>query len=440
MEQSLKHLTSDNEKTEIPLLSNEVQEIISHKPNWIVRNGTLLFLLIISALISTTFFISYPDIVYANAKLTSINAPKEVKAKIEGKLIKLHAIEGKFIQQGELLGFLESRADHYEVISLSQLADTLQIISETGNSENLSKYTVISYKNLGEVQQPFQTFMQSFYLFNQYLSQGYYLKKKKMLTDDIGYLQRLHANLLQQKTMQQEDAGLSKQTLDANESLNAEKVISALDYRNEKSKYIGKALIIPQITAAIISNKSSQHEKQKEIVQLENEISQQKGIFIQSLNTLKAQLEEWKAKYLLIAPIDGRIIFASFLQENQQLKINQTICFINPENTQYFAEVIIPQNNFGKINKGQKVLLKLPAYPYQEFGTIQGKLDFISNIPTDSGYLGKVSLIYGLKTNYKKLVQYRDGLLARGEIITSDTKLSDRIFNQLKNLINNHDK
>lgn len=151
-------------------------------------------------------------------------------------------------------------------------------------------------------------------------------------------------------------------------------------------------------------------------------------------------MEDWKAKYLLIAPVDGRIIFASFLQENQQLKINQTICFINPENTQYFAEVVIPQNNFGKIYKGQKVLLKLPAYPYQEFGTVQGRITFISNIPTDSGYLAKVTLPYGLQTNYKKQIQYHEGLLAKGEIITSDSKLSDRIFNQFKSLINNHSK
>lgn len=39
----------------------------------------------------------------------------------------------------------------------------------------------------------------------------------------------------------------------------------------------------------IITNESARHEKIKEIAQLENEIAQQKGIFIQSLNTLKAQ-------------------------------------------------------------------------------------------------------------------------------------------------------
>ena len=126
------------------------------------------------------------------------------------------------------------------------------------------------------------------------------------------------------------------------------------------------------------------------------------------------------------------------MQENQQLKNNQTVCFINPENTEYFVEVNIPQQNFGKIKRGQKVLLKLPSYPFQEYGAITGKLDFISNIPTDSGYLAKVLLPNGLQTNYKKLVQYHEGLSGQAEIITEDLKLSDRMLNQLRSVIKNN--
>jgi multidrug efflux pump subunit AcrA (membrane-fusion protein) len=422
---------------EIKLLSTEVQEIISNKPNWILRNGITLFFIIIASLIGGTFFISYPDIVNGKAKLTSINAPKEVKTKTEGKLIKLIAEEGKLVKQHEILGFVESRADHNQVLLLSVSIDSLQNLMQINETENIHRYLTQSFQNLGEVQQASQNFMQSFILFNQYLSSGYYLKKKRMLQSDVVYMQRLHANLVQQKMMQQEDVGLAKETFDSNKSLQEDKVISALDYRNEKSKYIGKALSIPQISSAIISNESSQHEKQKEILQLENDIAQQKGIFTQSLHTLKAQLDDWKNKYLLTAPIAGKIAFASFLQENQQLQNNQTICFINPENTQYFAELYIPQSNFGKVKQGQKVLLKLPAYPFQEFGAVTGKLDFISSIATDTGYLAKVLLPNGLQTNYKKQVQYHEGLSAQAEIITEDLKLSDRLLNQLRSVIKN---
>lgn len=416
------------------LRSTEVSELISNKPGFLIRWGITIFFMVLLLIVAATFFIHYPDVVQARAKLTSINAPKEVKTKTDGKLIKLNAVEGKFVQQGQLLGFMESRANHYEVMMLSQTIDSLQILMNNNQAEVVPKYLLQPYQNIGEVQQAYQAFIQGFILFKQYLATGYYLKKKAMLQADIIYLQRLHANLTEQKEMQQQDLGLARETFNANTTLKEQKVISPLDYRNEKSKYIGKAMTIPQINSAIISNESSQHEKRKEILQLENEIAQQKGIFSQVLNTIKAQLDDWKSKYLLIAPIDGKVAYAGFIQENQQLQNNQTICFINPENSNYYAEILIPHNNFGKVKQGQKVLLKLPSYPFQEYGAVEARLDFISSIATDSGYAAKVILNNGLKTNYNKSVQYRDGLIAQGEIITDDLKLSDRLINSVKQI------
>jgi Cold shock domain len=168
------------------------------------------------------------------------------------------------------------------------------------------------------------------------------------------------------------------------------------------------------------------------MAQLENDIAQQKGIFVQALNTLKAQLDDWKNKFLLIAPVAGKVSFAEFLQENSQIKVWQTVCFVNPENTQYYARVFIPQNNFGKIKTGEEVLLKLNAYPYREFGIIKAILGFVSSIPTDSGFVAKVILLNGLLTNYKKQLHYTEGLSAQAEIITEDLQLSDRLFNELR--------
>jgi len=421
------------------LRSAEVNEIISHKPGFLIRWGITIFFLLLLLIVAATFFIHYPDTVLATAKLTSLNAPKEVKAKTAGKLIKLTTAEAEYVNQNTVLGFIESTADHETMIRFSKIIDSVRVLMILHDAEDAVNYFNLSAIQFspfppasGEIEGAVSVFMQQFGLFKQYLSTGFYLKKKAMLQSDMVYLQRLHTNLVQQKNMQQEDLGLAKETFDASASLKDDKVISPLDYRNEKSKYIGKAMSIPQVTAAIISNESSRHEKQKEILQLENEIAQQKGIFTQALNTLKAQLDDWKSRYLLIAPVAGKIAFAGFIQENQQVQVNQTICFVNPENSSYYAAIFIPQNNFGKIRTGERVLLKLPSYPFQEYGAIEGRLEFISNIATDSGYAAKVIFSNGLNTNYNKQVQYRDGLMAQAEIITADMKLSDRLINSVR--------
>lgn len=423
------------------LRSTEVNEIISNQPGFLIRWGVSIFFLILVLLVLATWFVQYPDIVTTKATLTSINAPKTVITKTQGKLIQLLVKEGQMVQQKDILGYVESTASHTAMLHFLNVIDSVQILLAANKTEEginyFKSFSVTSYlqsnnnflpPNGGEIEGAVSVFMQAFILFNQYVSAGYYIKKKRMLQSDINYLQQLHTNLLQQKSMQQQDVNLAKETFNANQTLKEDKVISPLDYRNEKSKYIGKALSIPQISLAIISNQSSQHEKQKEILQLENDIAQQKGIFTQALHTLKAQLEEWKNKYVLIAPVTGKIAFATFLQENQQLQANQIICFINPENSQYYAEVYIPQTNFGKVKVGQQVLLKFPAYPFQEYGSIKGKIDFISNITTDSGYLAKVTLPAGLNTTYKKVIQFREGLTAQGEIITADMRLLQRFY------------
>lgn len=407
---------------------NEIEELISRRPPFIVRRGTMLLFFIMLATILTSWLIRYPDIILASAKLTSINAPKPVITLVNGKLIKLNVHENQQVAKNEVLGFIESTGNHQQIINLSADLQAARISLNNKQPELVNKYFNDYAMQLGELQTAYQVFSQAFLYFKNYLSNGFYLRKKKMLTTDMENLHRLHSSLMEQKGLNEEDLSLSQKTFAANELLKHDSVISAFDYRNEQSKLISKKLNMPQVAVSIITNESQQNEKKKEIEELENTISQQKNIFLQALNTFISQIEDWKRKYLLIAPIEGKISFASFMQENQQLQANQTICFINPENSRYYAQIIIPQTNLGKVYVGQQVLLRFPSYPSEEYGALSGRIEFISHIPTDSGYLARVVLPEGLTTIYKHQILYRDGLTANGEIITKDMRLLERIY------------
>lgn len=412
--------------------STEVTELISNKPSFVVRWGISILSLIAISLFAAAWFIRYPDIVVARGILNSINAPKEVITKANGKLIKLFVKENHPVAKNEILGFMESVADQRTVIDLSIMLDSISTSIDYNHTNQVINFLSVRFDSLGELQTGYQTFSQSLQQFTNYLQNGFYLQKKNMLIADLDYIQKLHAQLEQQQQLLIQDLSLADSTFRSQESLKNDRVISALDYRNEKSKLISKQMTLPQINTFIISNESQQHEKQKEIAELENQIHQQKTIFIQSLNTIKSQVEDWKKKYLLVAPTAGIVFFATFLQEGQELENGQLICYINPGNASYYAEIVIPQYNFGKIKIGQEVLLKLQAYPYQEFGSVKGKIEFISAVPTDSGYFAKLSLPDGLNTNYKKSIQYRSGLMAQAEIITADLRLAERFLNTLR--------
>jgi HlyD family secretion protein len=192
---------------------------------------------------------------------------------------------------------------------------------------------------------------------------------------------------------------------------------------------------IPQVNASIISNQNQQNTLQKETMDMDNQITRQRALFIQSLNSYKNIVEDWKQKYLLIAPIKSKLAYATFLEENQQLWANQIIGFVTNETNKYYVEMLIPQTNFGKVKPGQEVLLKFPSYPAQEFGSAKGRIEYIKTLPVDSGYLAKVSLPNGLVTNYKKTILFTEGLVAQAEIITEKRRLSDRFLSGLNNLL-----
>ena len=337
------------------------------------------------------------------------------------------------------MGYMESLANPQSVITMNnQLGSITNLISQNRTDEiikyfpsNASAFAGGRQEAMGELQTPYQTFIQSFITFRDFLSSGFFLRKKKMLQTDMLNIQKLNDILTTQKNLLNQDLSLSNETYDANKLLANDKVISSLDYRNEKSKLIAKQLSLPQINSSIVTNESQQNEKRKEIAELENQLIVQKNTFIQALQTMKSQVKAWEFKYLLKAPVAGIVSFTGFFQENQEMKLGQTLFYIQPDNISYFIEMLIPQYNFGKVKIGQQVLLKFQAYPFEQYGAVVGRIEYIAKTPSDSGYLAKVFLPDGLITNYKKPLPYHNGLFAQADIITQDMRLPERFYYNL---------
>jgi len=92
-----------------------------------------------------------------------------------------------------------------------------------------------------------------------------------------------------------------------------------------------------------------------------------------------------------------------------------------------------PQKGLGKIKTGQKVMIKVESYPHEEYGYVQGVVNYISAMPSRrDSFLVKVDLPKGLQTNYNKELFFRNNLAAGAEIITDDRRLFDRLTGQLK--------
>lgn len=405
-----------------------VEEILSNKPNFLLRNGISILFFCVVFIVFVCCFISYPDIIRAKATLTTLNAPKAVLSKTAGKIIMLNAYESKAVNKGDLLGYVETLGNHETILNLFADIDSIEKKISTEQFQFLDTFFKDPLADLGEMQIQYQKLFQNYLQFKDYSNGGFYYHKLSLLENDLANLENQNANLINQEKLLERDALLAEHTFDANSALRNEKVISAVDYRNEESKLLGKQLALSQARRSKLQNESQSNEKKKEIFELTNLIGQQKNIFLQAVQTFKSQLYEWKQKYVLEAPISGKVVFAISLQANQQVNQNQILFYISPENTSYYAEMKIPQNNFGKVHEGQKVLLKFPSHPFEEFGMVVGEIEYINKIPSENGYQANIKLKNSLRTNFGITIQFRDGLNADGEIITKNMRLIDRFY------------
>jgi HlyD family secretion protein len=410
------------------LRSEETQEIISRKPGLFEKWALLIFLWVIVAVIISASFIQYPDIVEGNAVLTGKNAPKEIVPRQSGRLTGLFLENNRPVKANQVIGWIESAADPEEIMKLSAMLDKSAQLLLDNKAEELSGLFKERLEHLGELQGSYQTFVTAWQQFNDYLVNGYYANRKHLLRNDILSLQHIREKMMEEKQLKISDNELAKNSFEMNEYLFKEKVISKEEYRVAKSAYVNKLSAIPELESGIISQENQVREKQKEIDQLDHDILQQKKLFEQALYTLKSGTEDWIIRFVIRSPVDGVLTFVLPLQKNQFLEQGKLIGYVSPADASYYAEIRLAQNNFGKVDTGMSVQLRFDAYPYQEVGFVQGRLDYISGMSVDSSFIGRVDLPAGLLTTRNRNLQFKSGLKARALVITRDMTLLQRIY------------
>ena len=412
------------------LRSSEVNEVLSKPPTWLIRWGITIFFFVLLLMLAVTWFVRYPDLVRGNLKIVSQNLPKSVIAKSDGKLVKLLVTDRQLVQQGQKIAYLESTANRDEVFILSNLTDSL--VSMTPNDNLSAAYTIEipTFFQLGELQKSYQVFQETFTRVKSFVGNGTYLQKRKMLENDFAQLNSLQSNLNNQLQNNQKDLALAKDELESQKRLQEKGYVSKNDYRQAMSKVLGKQQGNEQMLSSMKNNMMSQNQKQQEILELDKSITEQKNALIQAMHTLKSDIEAWKQRYIAIAPTTGKVIFLTSLQENQLVKTGQELLYVLPNGEGFHGEMNIGQFNFGKVKRGQEIIVKLQSYPYEEYGTLRGQIQSISEIPKDSAYFVKVNFPKGLTTSANKTIPFRNGMTASGEIITEDKRLIERFLKE----------
>ncbi|WDF80740.1 HlyD family efflux transporter periplasmic adaptor subunit [Mucilaginibacter sp. KACC 22773] len=415
--------------------TDDIQDIITTVPSWLLRWGIAIFFIILVLIVGLAAIIRYPDIVKTQLKIDSPNSPKAVVSKVPGKLVKLLVSEGQEVTTGEPLAYLESTAHHKTVLQLLTVLKRMQHQLLNDSIVDRHGFNRDEQFSLGELQSGYQVFMQEYLNYQSAVKDGFFLQKRDYLKKDLTNLNEQRSQLNAQKDLEQKDYLLAGQEYEMHKKLEHEKVETIAEFRQAESKYLAKKSPLIQTEASLISAAATYASKQKEILELDNQIREEKTKFSQALNSLISQADDWKSKYILSASQSGIINYAGIVQENEVLNVAQEVFYIDSQKSNFFGIMSIPQTNMGKVKEGQEVLVKLKGFPYEQYGIMHGHISFIAAVPyKDSVFISRVNFPLLYNTDMKKVVHLKQGMLADAEIITEDATVLQRITHNLRKM------
>ena len=418
--------------------SEEMQEIISSVPSWILRRGISLILFILLLIVVLSAFIRYPDVVKTSLKVNSLNSPKGVISHQNGKLVKLLVKENEQVIEKQPLAYIESTAKHNDVLLLANKLKILHNQLNTGQ-ELKAEHLLQNLLNLGELQTNYQSFYQEYLQFINTQNGGFYLKQKAYLEKDLAEIKKLQQQINQQRQIQEKEYANAEEEYQAYQKLKSKNVISNSEFKQQENKYLASKYPLQQSSTALLNNNTSYLAKQQELATLENTIREQQAKFRQAVNSMITATDTWLMQYVVLAPLAGKVGYAGILQENQQVTANQELFIVNPGNTDFFGEVQIPQYNMGKVALGQRTLIKLKSFPFEEYGIVNGKISYITDVALkDSVFIAKIDFGKFEQKNPDHPIVLKTGMMADAEIITRESSLLQRFARNMTKMLNSN--
>lgn len=419
---------------EIELRSEEVQDILTKIPHWIIRWGSLVVLVILLLLFLVSWMVKYPDIITTEITITTQIPPEKLVARTSGKIEAVLIDDKAIVNEHTPLAVIENAANYKDVFLLKAITDTISL------SNSKFPFEKLQAAQLGEIENSFAMFQKECIAseLNKQL-QPYKVESSAQSFEAKQLRERLQL-LEGQKEINQSELQLLKADVERYEKLFKKGVISAQEIEKQRLVYLQAEKNYKSLLSSISQLKSSINElnrssKTTVINESTTSINLERSV-MQSFYQLKKAIKDWELNYVFRSSVKGTVSFLQIWSENQTINAGENMFAIIPSTDKgYIGKVKAVAQNSGKLQIGQKVNIRLANYPDREFGVIEGKLKTISLTPDKEGnLLLDIELPNGLQTSYKKQINFQQEMTGTADIITEDLRLLERLLYQFRDV------
>lgn len=420
----------------IELRSESVQDILTRPPHWMIRWGNTIIFVILLLILIMSYVIKYPEFIPAPIVVTSQNPPEKLEARISTKIEKIFIKDHQEVKKNEVLMVMQSAANYKDILELKKLVDSI-------SPNQLRSFPVqqSSHFKLGELQGDYNNFAKAFQDEELFTRLQPYAPESLAANQSLSEYKLRILTMKQQKSLEQAKYEITKKSYQRSQELFNQGVIAAMELENEKIKYLQAQQNLENINISLSQMEESisnvNKTKSGTVINTEKDKINYSSQTLQLFEQLRKSLKQWEQNYLVISSTDGVASFQQFFGENQFIKAGDAILSILPKNKdKLVGRMSVPATNSGKITPGEKVLIKLDNYRFQEYGIVEGRVQNISLSSDDKGnYYVDVVLPKGLKTSYNKNLVFDKELRGSAEIVTQDLRLIERFFYQIRKLL-----
>jgi len=431
-------MSKEEKRIEIELRSDEFQEIVQQSPRWLIRSGIMLILGFVLLLLAGSYFFKYPDVINADIVVLSENPPAYLAARTTGRIDSILVTDQQMVSEGQIIAILENTARFNDALKLKELLLRIEPFMQSFDTL-AAVYPEIDLQ-LGDIQSDYSSFVR---LYNDYftlLRLKLHPKKIKALRQQISMNKIYYDRLWAQKRDMDADFKIANNQFKRDSALQLKGVLSDLDLEKTKGVLIQKKYNLNGSRTKLAETQSAIIKLEQEAVDAEMDFADQKkkaqNTLIEAMNVLKSRWAYWEQTFVIKSPTSGKVSFAAFWSQNQQVKKDEIVFSVIPEKqSQIIGRINLPVKGAGKVVVGQNVNIRFENFPYMEYGYVKGQVRNISLMPNNESYVVEVEMPQDLKTNYDIQLKFGQERKGSAEIITSDLRLIQRIFNPVKSLV-----
>ena len=429
------------QKSNIELRSDEVQEVMSRVPPWILRRGITTLFVIVTALLIGSWLFKYPDTITANITVTSLEPPASIIARSTGKIDEIYAKNNQSVTAGTPLAIIQNPANSDDMLTLIRLMREWEISGYP--DDKADEFFVEKSFSLGAIQSVYAAFINSLSDYQNYKKLNYYPQKIASQKQQLIAQQEYHNRIIRQASVVSEQFHTSKSIFERDSILVSKKVISGNEYDISKSSFLQNKQSYLSFNASLKQSELQLMKGEENLLDLQQQATELERKYQLSLQNaieaLNAQIRAWERDYLLVSPIDGVVTQMGVWSSNQNVNTGETVFTVVPTGQEKpKGKALLPVQGAGKVKIGQRVNVRINNFPDQEFGYLIGKIESISSVPTAEGfYVVEIEFPQGMKTNYAKILPITQQMQGKADIITEDLRLMERFFMPMKKLIRN---